>query len=86
MSIVKMKRLSVIGLDTEKEQFVSKLMNLGALEVTDEDPQGGEDQQEIQAAGENPEAAELDQKISDTETAIETLKEHSPVKSPLFFT
>ncbi|MCH4006403.1 MAG: V-type ATP synthase subunit I [Eubacterium sp.] len=86
MSIVKMKRLSVIGLDTEKEQFVSKLMNLGALEVTDEDPQGGAEQQELPAAGENPEAAELDQKISDTETAIEALKEHSPVKSPLFFT
>lgn len=86
MSIVKMKRLSVIGLDTAKEQFVSKLMDLGALEVTDEDPQEGAEAEAVQLPGENPAAAELDQHISDAETAIEALKEHSPVKSPLFFT
>lgn len=81
-----MKRLSVIGLDTAKEQFVSKLMDLGALEVTDEDPQQGDADELAMVPGENPAAAELDQKISDAEAAIEALKEHSPVKSPLFFT
>lgn len=86
MSIVKMKRLSVIGLDTAKEQFISKLMKLGALEITDEDPQPGGEEEFLPVPGENPAAAELEQQISDAETAIEALKEHSPVKAPLFFT
>lgn len=79
-----MKKLSVIGLDTAKDEFISSLMDLGAVEVVDEAPSDETPAQPVQA--ENMEVARLDQKITDTEVAIEELKKFSPLKAPLFFT
>ena len=34
MSIVKMKKAAVIGLDTEKESLIADLMDLGVMQIT----------------------------------------------------
>ena len=36
MSIIKMQRIAVIGLDTDKEKLVSSLMDFGAVQLTDQ--------------------------------------------------
>ena len=36
MAIVKMQRVCVIGLDNEKEEFMSRLMDFGVVELTDQ--------------------------------------------------
>ena len=36
MSIIKMQRVAVIGLDTEKEKLMNQLMDFGAVELTDQ--------------------------------------------------
>ena len=35
MAIVKMQRVCVIGLDNEKEEFMSRLMDFGVVELTE---------------------------------------------------
>ena len=35
MSIVNMKKFSIIGLDTVKEDLISRLMDLGAAQIND---------------------------------------------------
>ena len=36
MSIVKMQKIAVIGLDKQKESTMSRLMDFGAVELTDQ--------------------------------------------------
>ena len=36
MAIVKMQKVCVIGLDREKEEFISRLMDFGVVELTDQ--------------------------------------------------
>ncbi len=80
-----MKRLSVIGLDRDRDSLLKRLMDLGTVEITTE-----KDQEEGTAAlfsgGENQALAALDQRIQGTELALETLEEHSPVRAPLIRT
>ncbi len=36
MSIIKMKKVAVIGLDTVKEKLISELMEAGVMQITDQ--------------------------------------------------
>ena len=80
-----MKKLSVIGLDTNKELLMSKLMDLGSVQITekkiDDDRVlavlSDDDQEKITS---------LDNQISDVALALETLEKYGNKKQPLFFT
>lgn len=89
MSIVKMKKLAVIGLDTAKETLLSDLLELGAVQITD---QSGElDKEGIwkdfgERDGNETEVAALELLINRMSLAIDTLDRFSASKGPLFFT
>lgn len=83
-----MKKISVIGLDTDKEKVMSDMMVLGAVQMTESKKKSEAD--ELTGApislGEDSAAAALDLQINDVALALETLEKYSPEKSPLFFT
>lgn len=89
MSIIRMKKLAVIGLDTVKEPLISDLMEAGAVEITDQSQRLAED--EVLKSfgvrdGDEARVAALDADINRISIALETLEKYSAAKSPLFFT
>ena len=88
MSIVKMKRIALAGLDVKKEDLIDKLMNFGALELTDQNPKFAE---EIWANNtvfdQNEEkVSELELEISRAQAALDTIEKYGELKAPLFKT
>ena len=65
MSIIKMQRVAVIGLDTEKEKLMNQLMDFGAVELTD---QSGKLSEEIWA--DNTSVDEDREKVSAIEAKL----------------
>lgn len=89
MSIVKMKKVAVIGLDTEKETLISELMELGAVQVTDRMQELTEDENPVAFGvkdGDETAVADLEVKINRVSVALDTLEKYSTAKSPLFTT
>lgn len=88
MSIAKMEKLAVIGLDTVKEELISRLMDLGMVEITDQSARLAEEDWVGLGVrdGNEDEVAALDAEINRVDTAIELLEKYSTAKSPLFFT
>lgn len=89
MSIVKMKKLAVIGLDTAKEKLISDLMELGAVQITDQSSKLAEDEiwKDFGVKdGNETEVASLELLINRVSLAMDTLDRFSTAKSPLFFT
>ncbi len=89
MSIISMKKVAVIGLDTVKETLISDLMEAGVVQITDQARRLTEDEA-FQGLGtrdgDEDEVAALDQQINRVAVALETLEKYSTAKSPLFFT
>lgn len=89
MSIIKMKRMAVIGLDTVKEELISDLMELGAVQITDQSRKLTEDESWQGFGtrdGDDGAVADLEAKLNQISLALETLEKFSTAKSPLFFT
>ena len=87
MSIVRMKKLQVVGLDADREKLLPKLMDLGAVQITGRQKDDADSLRSILAeAGGGGRVQALDQKISEMDDAIGILEHYSPVRSPLFFT
>ena len=88
MSIAKMEKLAVIGLDTVKEELISRLMDLGMVEITDQSARLAEEDWVGLGVrdGNEDEVAALDAEINRVDTAIELLEKYSTAKSPLLFT
>ncbi|MEG1231549.1 MAG: V-type ATP synthase subunit I [Anaerovoracaceae bacterium] len=96
MSIVKMKRIAVIGLDTIKDNLIDKLMEFGTVEILQQQPltePTGTDtsrdelvwQRDISEKMEEK-IAYYDREISHAEAALATIEKYSYEKPPLFFT
>ena len=88
MSIVKMKRIALVGLDVNKDDLLSELMDFGALELSDQTSKLSEDVW-LNAAkvDENQETeAELELKINRAELALEAIRKYGELKSPFFAT
>lgn len=82
-----MKRVSVIGLDSCKDQLLADLMDIGIVQITDQKTDEEQSMLLVSEGGaDSDKVASLDQQIGDVELALETLKAHSPEKSPLFAT
>lgn len=89
MSIVKMKKLAVIGLDTEKETLISDLMELGVVQITDQTQRLAEDETWMELGdkdGDDSAVAALELEINRVSLALDTLEKYSTAKSPLFVT
>ena len=90
MSIVKMKKMAVIGLDTVKENLISDLMELSAVQITDQSAKLTDDSNIWRSIGakdgDDSAAADLELKLNQTSLALETLGKYSTAKSPLFTT
>ena len=92
MSIVRMKKAAVIGLDAERESLISDLMDLGVMQIVQREAEKDAEAEEIQTLPQlSQEVNEarlgaLEQKINETSLALETLQKFSTEKEPLFFT
>lgn len=88
MSIVKMQKVAIIGLDEHKESIMTRLMDFGAVELTDQKSKlADEELQSLVLADEAQEAAaELDLKINQAEAALSFLEKYDKAKAPLFKT
>lgn len=88
MAIVKMQKVCVIGLDHEKEEFMSRLMDLGVVELTDQTAKLSDrlwaDNVTVDESRE--EAARLEEKISRANLALEVIEKYGKLKQPLFAT
>lgn len=88
MSIVKMQRIAVIGLDTRKEELMSRLMDFGAVELTDQaDKLEDELWRDAVIRDDNQEAVSgLERKISRSEQALKVMEKYDPGRKLLFKT
>lgn len=87
MSIVKMQKVAVIGLDEHKESIMTRLMDFGAVELTDQKSKlADEEMKELVLLDDAQGAAELDLKINQAETALAFLEKYDKSRAPLFKT
>jgi len=86
MAIVKMKKLSVIGLQEEREALLSDLMNLGLVEVSDSQDklQDEEWQQLVVKDGDEAGTVEKDKEVSRVSQALEVLDKYGNDTKPAF--
>ena len=88
MSIRKMQKLAVIGLDTEKEILMSKLSALGAVELIDQKDKLEEELWQTAAVQDDNTACaqQLDKKAGQAQAALEIIERFDTSKAPLFAT
>lgn len=89
MSIIKMKKVAVIGLDTVKEELISELMEAGVIQITDQGQRITEEETWKDLGvkdGDDNKVTSLDAEINRVSLALETLEKYSVEKSPLFKT
>ena len=89
MSIIKMKKVAVIGLDTVKEKLISELMEAGVMQITDQGQRLTEEETWKDLGvkdGDDNKVTSLDAQINRVSLALETLEKYSTAKSPLFKT
>lgn len=88
MSIIRMQKVAVLGLDADKKRLMSELMDLGVVELTDCSAMSGEDFRNINLTQDAaPETVELfEKKVFDAAQALEVLEKYGEIKEPLFHT
>lgn len=88
VSIVKMQKIAVIGLDKQKESIMSRLMDFGAVELTDQKNKLSDETLSsiVTLDDSHAKAAELDARLSRAENALLFLEKHDKAKEPLFKT
>lgn len=75
MAIVRMKKLSVIGLDHVKKDLMKELMRLGVVQLTDQNGKLSDEEWAsfVSKDGDEETAAKYDAKVSEAAFALETL-------------
>ena len=88
MSIAKMKKLSVIGLVSNREELMEKLMTLGVVEITDQEDKLSDSQWHEMVARDSDEqtVAEYESQISGVSQALSVLEKYGTGKKPLLHT
>ncbi len=83
-----MKKVAVIGIDTVKEKLISDLMELGTVQITEQDRETSEEESYVpeQRDGNEDIVAQFDFQINRTSLALDTLEKYSTAKKPLFKT
>ncbi|MCL2213131.1 MAG: hypothetical protein FWB93_04805, partial [Oscillospiraceae bacterium] len=81
MAIVKMDKISVIGLSTQRADVLSELQKIGRMEIV-----APEKDKELQFVDNGAIIAELDGQMAQLERAIEALQTHVPQKGGMLST
>ncbi len=78
MSIVKMKKLSVIGLSNNKEELIKHLMDLGVVELSAQDQKllNEEWANIVVKDGNEDEVSRIDSELQKISTVLETLEQY----------
>ena len=86
MATIKMKKLSVIGMNDEKQALIKELMDLGVVEVTrpEDKLQSEEWTKLVVKDGDEAAVAEFDKKISAADSALSLLDRYDSSKKPMF--
>ena len=88
MSIVKMQKVAVIGLDKQKESIMGKLMDFGAVELVEQKDKLADENLSgfVTLDDSRAKAAELDAKLNQAESVLRFLEKYDASKEPLFKT
>lgn len=88
MAVVKMRKLSVIGLNSTRIPFISELMNLGVVEITSKADQIDDEEwmPDIFRTSNSADVSRLEAEISRVSTALEAIGKYDTSKKPLFHT
>ncbi len=88
MSIVKMQRIAVLGLEHDKKRLISELMKLGVVEITEQKPEDFEESGNIGLTQDSvpKDAEEFAAKVAKATQALEALSKFGQLKEPLIFT
>ena len=88
MAIVKMSKLSVIGLEADKEEVLSALMELGVVELNEVgDKLLSEEWMSVaRKDGREDEVSALEGRLSEVQTVLDMIDRYDTAKKPLFGT
>lgn len=84
MSIVKMKRLRLIGFSEERKDLVAKLLHLGCVEVTEPDDKLSDPQWAALVKRDTSNLADAKAQAGSLTSALDALKKYAPAKTGLF--
>ncbi|NLY43772.1 MAG: V-type ATP synthase subunit I [Clostridiaceae bacterium] len=86
MAIVKMNRISIVGLEVDKDSIIESLMKLGVVEITHVDYEESEEgwSQLIVQDGSGAEVTRIENEIAKVESCIEYLSKYDKRKKGLF--
>ncbi|WP_094549090.1 V-type ATP synthase subunit I [Petroclostridium xylanilyticum] len=86
MAIVKMDKISLIGLETDKEQIIESLMKMGIVEITNIEQKGSEEEwvQFVAKDGDEGEVSRIEADISRVRSALDYLVRYDTRKKGLF--
>lgn len=79
--IVKMNKITMLGIESQREALVDSLMKFGAVEISTED--AGQYEELAQNPNVQQELSDIGNKISDVRMALESLKKYCPAKKAL---
>lgn len=83
-----MNKLSVIGLESDKDQLLKDLMDLGAVELRDQSDKLLEEEWAAITCkdGDEDRVAEWESRLSEVQTALDAIEKYDTSKKPLFRT
>lgn len=86
--IVKMEKISIIGIDQDKGKIIEDLMDLGVVEISTQEAKLADDQWAEMIICDNDEETALayDAQMSRAAAVLDTLEQYSDEKKPLFKT
>jgi V/A-type H+-transporting ATPase subunit I len=84
MSIVKMKRLRVIGLSEERDDLLSQLLHMGCVEVSEPEDKVTDPEWNALVKRDVSSLADVKGEASALTSALDALKKYAPVKGGLF--
>ncbi len=88
MAIVKMSKISIIGLNKEKSLLIKELMDLGVVEISSQDSKLTDEQwiSYVKKDGNESEVSSYDARISKIGEVLDSLEKYDTSKRPLFST
>lgn len=88
MSIVKMQKVAVIGIDDCRENLIKQLMDMEVIELTEQTANLADEYwaENVKAGDEQEEAALFEAEISRAMQALEVIENYGKLKAPLFKT
>lgn len=86
MSVVKMNKVTIIGLESEKENLLSQLMELGVVELRDQSEKllTSEWAAVTRKDGNEDAVAEWEGRLNRVQTAMDAMERYDKAKKPLF--